>query len=207
VSFIHSYDVPPGWYPDPSGARQWRVWNGTGWTALTKPYGEVVATPRFAANLSLVQALRRVRGAGVVGVLGGLGLLVGVLAHWPGTAHPVPQWFALAASQLAVALLLVGTIVCAFGVRELDGRWSFGAFVPVVNFFIASALVTRRLGRVRVSRLFAEVVLLVLFALSSKADLWLFASPMIVAYVETSWFAALIDQLSGSSPIDEKSAS
>ena len=207
MTFFPTYDVPPGWYPDPSGARQWRVWNGTAWSALTRPYGEVVATPRFASNLPLVQALRRIRGAGVVGVVGGLGLLVGVLAHWPGTAHPVPQWFALAASQLAVALLLVGSVVCAFGVRELAGRWSFGAFVPGVNFFIASALVTQRLGRLRAWRLLSEVVLLVVFALSSRANLWLFVGPMIVAYVETSWFAALIDQLSGPSTIDEKSAS
>jgi hypothetical protein len=129
------------------------------------------------------------------------------LAHWPGTAHPVPQWFALAASQLAVALLLVGTIVCAFGVRELEGRWSFGAFVPGVNFFIASALVTQRLGRLRAWRLFSEVTLLVVFALSAGGDLWLFVGPMVVAYVETMWFATLIDQLSGSSTVDEEHAS
>ncbi|MHB8379364.1 MAG: DUF2510 domain-containing protein [Acidimicrobiales bacterium] len=202
-----SYDVPPGWYPDPSGARQWRVWNGTAWSALTRPYGEGVSTPRFASNLSLVQALRRLRDAGVVGVVGGLGLLVGVLAHWPGTAHPVPEWFALAASQLSIALLLVGSVVCAFGVRELEGRWRFGAFVPGVNFFIASARVTQRLGRLRAWRLFSEVLLLVVFVISSRAELWLFVGPMIVAYVETSWFAALIDQLNGPSTIDEKSGS
>lgn len=138
-----------------------------------------------------------------MGVVGGLGLLVGLLAHWPGTAHPVPQWFALVASQLAVALLLVGTVVCAFGVKELEGHWTFGAFVPGVNFFIASALVTQRLGRFRAWRLFSEVVLLVVFALSARANLWLFVGPMVVAYVETSWLAALIDQLSGPTTINE----
>jgi len=202
-----SSDVPPGWYPDPSGSRQWRVWNGTAWSELTKPYGEVATAPRFATNLRLVQALRRVGRAGVVGVVGGLALLVGVLAHWPGTAHPTPRWFALAASELAVILLLVGAVVCAFGVRELEGRWSFAAFVPGVNLFVASALVTQRLGRLRAWRLFSEVLLLVVFAISARADPWLFVGPMIVTYVETSWFAALIDQLGGTLTIDEDRAS
>lgn len=207
MSLSTSTDVPPGWYPDPSGSRQWRVWTGAAWSELTRPYGDAVETPRFATNLALVQALRRVLGAGVVGVVGGLGLLVGVLAHWPGTAHPAPEWFALAASNTAVALLFVGTVVCAFGVKELKGHWSLDAFLPGVNLFIASALVTQRLGRLRAWRVVSEVVLLVVFAMSSRNDLWLFGGPMIVAYVETSWIGALIDQLNGPSTIDEESAS
>jgi len=207
VSPSSSNVVPPGWYPDPSGARQWRVWNGASWSELTRSYGDVATPPRFASNLVLVQALRRVLSAGVVGVVGGLGLLAGVLAHWPGTAHPTPEWFAIAGSDAAIALLAVGTIVCAFAVKELKGHWSFEAFVPGVNFFVASALVTQRLGRVRGWRLVAEVVLLVLFMVSARDDLWLFIGPMIVAYTETTWTSALIDQLTGPVTIDEEIAS
>lgn len=207
MSFSTLGDVPPGWYPDPSGSRQWRVWTGTGWSEVTRPYGDVTAPARFATNFGLVQALRRVLRTGIVGVVGGLGLLVGVLAHWPGTAHPVPEWFALAASDTAVALLFVGTVVCAFGVKELMGRWSLEAFLPGVNLFVASALVTQRLGRLRGWRIVSEIILLVVFAVASRDDLWLIVGPMIVAYVETSWFGALIDQLNGPSTIDEEPAS
>lgn len=207
MSLSASFDVPPGWYPDPSGARQWRVWTGASWSEVTRAYGDAVESTRFVASLSLIQALRRVLKTGIVGVVGGLGLLVGVLAHWPGTAHPVPEWFALVASNLAVALLLVGTIVCAFGVRELKGRWSLEAFLPGVNLFVASALVTRRLGPVKAWRIISEIVLLVVFAVASRDDLWLFVGPVIVAYVETSWFGALIDHLNGPTTIDEDRAS
>jgi hypothetical protein len=30
---------PIGWYPDPSGAAQWRRWDGTSWGETTMPYG------------------------------------------------------------------------------------------------------------------------------------------------------------------------
>jgi hypothetical protein len=167
------------------------------WSEATRPYPEPVATTSFVANLPLIQALRRVLVAGIVGVLGGLALLVSVLAHWPGTAHPAPWWFALTASNVAVALLLVGSVVCAFGVKELNGRWTLEAFLPGVNLFVASVLATRRLGRTRVWRVVSEVVLLALFAVAAHDELWLCVGPVVVAYVETSWFSALIDQLSG----------
>lgn len=191
--------IPPGWYPDPSGARQWRVWNGTTWSEVTRPYGEIVSAPRFAASLDLVLALRRVLTTGIIGVIGGLGLLVSVLAHWPGTAHPAPEWFAIAATAVSGVLLLVGSVVCAFGVKELEGHWSPEALIPGVNLFVASVLVTRRLGSRRVWRIISELLLLTLFVVSSRSDLWLCTGPVIVAYVEWTWFSAMIDQLSGPS--------
>jgi hypothetical protein len=181
------------------------VWNGEDWSEVTRPYGESAKSSRFSGSLALVQALRRVFTLGVIGVLGGLGLLVSVLAHWPGTAHPAPMWFAVAASSAAVALLLVGSVVCAFGVRELEGHWSPVAFLPGANLFVASALVTHRLGRHQVWRITSEVILLVIFAVASRNDLWLCLGPMIVAYVETTWLGALIDQLNGPSPAEDAS--
>jgi len=207
VSLSSPYDVPPGWYPDPSGTRQWRVWTGTTWSEVTRPYGEsAVATPRFAASLELVLALRRVLSLGIVGVLGGLGLLVSALAHWPGTAHPAPEWFAIAAAGVASLLLIVGSVVCAFGVKELEGRWSPEALIPGINLFVASALVTRRLGGRRMWRLVSEIILLALFAASSRSDLWLCVGPVIVAYIESTWFNALIEQLTGPALSDDERA-
>jgi hypothetical protein len=174
------------------------VWTGVDWSEVTRPFGAPGAATTVANSLALLQALRRVRVVGIVGVLGGLTLLVSVLAHWPGTAHPAPRWFAVSASNVALALLIVGTVVCAFGVKELRGRWTLEAFVPGVNLFVASVVVTRRLGRTRVWRVVAEVILLVLFAVAAHDDLWLCSGPIVVAYLETSWFSALIDQLTGS---------
>jgi hypothetical protein len=150
----------------------------------------------------LLLALRRVQNVGIVGVLGGLGLLVSVLAHWPGTAHPTPEWFAIVASGVAVAFLAAGTAACAFGVKELEGRWSLAAFAPGVNLFIASALVNRRLGIRPAWRILSELALLVVFVASSRDDLWLCVGPVIVAYLESTWFSALIERLSGRTSVE-----
>lgn len=195
--------MPAGWYPDPSGTRQWRVWTGSKWSEVTRPYGDPRLPARLATNLSLVQALGRVRGVGVVGVVGGLALLVSVLAHWPGTAHPTPEWFALIASGTALAMLALGSVACAFGAKELRGHWSIDAIIPGVNFLLVSALVAQRLGRHSFIRNIADVVLLAIFAASSHANVWLGVAPMIVAFTQTLWASALIDQLNGPSSIDD----
>ncbi len=199
--------APAGWYPDPSGSRQWRVWNGSNWSDVTRPYGEVTAAPRRSFNLALVQSLRRVLNLGVVGVVGGLGLLVSSLAHWPGTADPTSRGFAVVASACAVAMLLLGTFACAFAVRELKGRWTIEAFVPLANLFVVNALVAQRLGRPAYVRIGSEVVLLAVFVASSRHDVWLGLAPVIVAFGQSAWVSALIDQLNGPSLIDESSAS
>ena len=106
--------VPSGWYPDPSGERQWRVWTGREWSELTRPYGEAAPAPSIVADLPLIQALHRLVRYGIVGDFAGMSIFVSVLAHWPGTAHPVSEWFAVAACNVAVALVLVGSACFAF---------------------------------------------------------------------------------------------
>src|SRR5271156_4433898 len=65
VSLTSSSTVPPGWYPDPGGARQWRVWTGSTWSELTRPYGPATApaaapaTPGVASSLALIDGLNR----------------------------------------------------------------------------------------------------------------------------------------------------
>jgi hypothetical protein len=182
------------------------VWTGSKWSEVTRPYGDPRLPAGLATNLSLVQALGRVRGVGVVGVVGGFGLLVSVLAHWPGTAHPTPEWFALIATGTAVAMLALGSVACAFGAKELRGRWSIDAIIPGVNFLLVSSLVAQRLGRQSFIRNIADVVLLAVFAASSHANVWLIVAPMIVAFTQTLWASALIDQLKGPSSINDARA-
>ena len=196
MSISSTSSPPPGWYPDPSGQRQWRVWTGTGWSELTRPYGEAVATPRLVESLPLISALNLLVRFGIVAVFSGLGLVVSVLAHWPGTRHPTPLWFAESASDLGVGLLVVGSVLFAFALRELVGRWTPLAFVPVVNIFAVEALVTERLSARSASRrVFADVVLLTLFIVEAHNAPWLAAGVVVVTLGQLQWTAALLDEL------------
>jgi Protein of unknown function (DUF2510) len=187
--------VPTGWYPDPSGARQWRVWTGTQWSELTRPYGEAASAPSIATDLSLIQALHRLVRYGIAGDFAGISILVSVLAHWPGTAHPVSLSFAVSACNVAVALILIGSACFAFAARELEGHWTPWAFIPGVNLFAVNVIVTRRLGGQPLRRVGAEVVLMTLFVAQFHAEVWLCLAPVIVAVGESQWIATLIDQI------------
>jgi hypothetical protein len=202
---LSSAPVPSGWYPDPSGARQWRVWTGSQWSELTRPYGDAATAPSIATDLSLIQALHRLVRYGIAGSFAGIGILVSVLAHWPGTAHPVSEWFAVAACNVAVALLLIGSAGFAFAARELEGHWTPWAFIPGVNLFVVNVVVTQRLGGKPLRRVGAEIVLMGLFIAQFHADTWLCVAPVIVAVGQSQWVATLIDEMlissSPSSPV------
>jgi len=196
VSNSSTNSPPPGWYPDPSGQRQWRVWTGTTWSELTRPYGEPVSTPTLVDSLPLISALNLLVRFGIVAVFSGLGLVVSVLAHWPGTHQPAPLWFAEAASDLGVGLLVVGSVLFAFALHELMGRWTPLAFIPAVNIFAVEALVSGRLSdRSPLPRVTTDAVLLALFVVGAHNAPWLAAGLGIVALGQLQWTAALLDQL------------
>jgi hypothetical protein len=142
---------------------------------------------------------------GIAGDFAGIGILVSVLAHWPGTAHPVSEWFAVAASNVAVALLLIGSACFAFAARELEGHWTPWAFIPGVNLFVVNVVVTQRLGGRPLRRVGTEAVLMVLFVAQFHAEMWLCVAPVIVAVGQSQWVTTLIDHLlissSPSSPV------
>jgi hypothetical protein len=167
---------------------------------MTRPYGDAVASPSIAHDLSLLQALHRLVRYGVAGDFAGISILVSVLAHWPGTAHPVSQFFALAACNVAVALLLIGSAGFAFAARELEGHWTAWALIPGVNLFAVNAVVTKRLGGQPLRRVGAEVVLMVLFVVQFHAEAWLCVAPVIVAVGQSQWITTLIEHISSPSP-------
>ena len=189
--------VPPGWYPDPSGARQWRVWTGERWSEVTRPYGERPTPTGLVASLPLIQALDRVSRYGVAGVLGGLGLYVSVLSHWPGSANPVPSWFAALATTTALAFFFLGSAAYAFAARELRGRWSLSALVPLVNLEVVNAQLTQRLGTSPTRRVVADSVLLVLFVMQFHHDAWLGVAPVLVALSQSFWVRTFLEQTLG----------
>jgi hypothetical protein len=184
-----------GWYPDPSGARQWRWWTGAAWTASTISYGEPVAPVSVVSQIALIQALHRLVRYGIAMFFVGITILVSVQAHWPGSAKPVSETFAVTLANIAVALVLLGTVCFAFAGRELAGDWRWWAFVPVVNLFTVLSVVTRRLGGRPIQRVGADVFLLVLFVVQYHNEMWLCVAPVILAVGESTWVTALIEKL------------
>lgn len=173
--------VPPGWYPDPSGGRQWRAWNGAAWSGLTRPYAtsSPTATP---PSRSEARALDHLVRYGVGAFFAGLGLVVGVLAHWPHTARPVPLWFAVTFGNAGVAMLVAGTVFFALAARALDGHWSVGAVVPGLNVVIVAGLIHQQLtGRSSWRRVATETLLLGAFVTQSHLHPWLAIIPTVVA--------------------------
>jgi hypothetical protein len=177
------------------------VWTGSQWSSVTRPYGDHEAPRSLVADLPLIQALHRLVRYGIVGDYAGIGILVSIVAHWPGTAHPVPEWFAVAACNIAVALILLGSVSFSLAARELEGRWAPWAFIPGVNLMMVNALVTKRLNGQPFRRVGAEALLIVLFILEFHMEPWLCVAPMIVAVGQSSWITTLIDHLvSSASP-------
>lgn len=196
MSNSHTNSPPPGWYPDPSGEQQWRVWTGAIWSELTRPYGERVAPTPLVDSLPLINALRLLVRFGIVAFFAGLGLVVSILAHWPGTHQPTPFWFAETASDIGVGLIVVGSVLFALALRELQGRWSAFAFIPGVNIFAVEAIVTSRLSAKSASaRVIADVVLLALFIVGAHSESWLALALGLVALGQLQWTAALLDEL------------
>ena len=193
--------APPGWYPDPSGARQWRVWTGALWSEVTRPYGDQVSTPKvtprpsIVGNLSLIQALHRLVRVGIAADFAGIAVIVSVYAHWPGTAHPTPYWFAMSAVDVGIALVLLGTALFAVAAKELVGRWTPWAFVPGVNLMVVNGIVTQRLGGKPGRRVASEAVLMALFISQFHAEPWTAIAPVVVAVGQSQWTATLIENL------------
>jgi len=164
-------------------------------TAATIPYGERETAVRIVSDIALIQALHRLVRYGIAMFFIGLATLVSVQAHWPGSAKPVSETFAVTLSNVAVAMVLFGSVCFAFAARELEGRWTWWAYVPVLNLFVVLSVVTRRLGGRPLQRVGADVFLLVLFVVQFHDETWLCIAPVILAVGESTWVAALIEKL------------
>lgn len=110
-------DVPSGMYPDPSGGRYLRLWNGTEWTDDVAPY----AAPRAHEGLvqphdggALVTCAYVFGALGLVSVLPGIiGLICAIVAVGENRKS------AKGALILAIAALVLWAVV--FGVLIIGG--------------------------------------------------------------------------------------
>lgn len=194
--------VPAGWYPDPSGERQWRVWNGTDWSDVTRPYAarvEPVEPATFGVKeLEVLNTLRRLTQFGILSYYAGFGLLVSLIAHWPGNAEPVSSQFASATLGAAMGLALIGTISFAASVHALRGRWTLDAIIPVVNTFASSYWMSRRLGiNNPAPRLFIDALITAGFVALVATQPWIGIALASVAFSQLARAYVVIDRLSG----------
>lgn len=192
--------IPAGWYPDPSGERQWRVWNGSDWTSVTRPYGETVARENASFGvdeLATLGSLRRLTQFGVLAYYAGFALLVSLVAHWPGHAHPVSPRFASATLGAALGLTLIGAVSFGVCVRALRGRWTLDALIPLANTFAAAYWISRRLGLTRPqARLFTDALITLGFVLLCARQPWVGVALAGVAFSQLARAFVLIDRLS-----------
>ncbi len=191
--------TPPGWYPDPSGSPQWRVWTGSRWSELTRPYGARPEISQLLTNFKEVRALRGAARYGIGCVTGAIGLAVGVATHWTHSAQPASQSFLAAAVAVSLALLIVGSAALSFAVNELNGEVTPLAYIPLVNLVTFTALVTHKMGGRPVQRVLSQLVLLALFIASYSTMSWMVVALLIVTIDEISWTNRLIERLSGDS--------
>jgi len=202
VSLPSPGSVPPGWYPDPSGQHQWRVWTGSVWSEVTRSYGEKTARAAVITTLPLIRALHRLVRYGVVAFYGGLGLLVSILAHWPSSAHPTTRVLANTLSDAGVALLIMGSVSYALAAKELMDRWTVVALVPGANVIAVSGLVAQRVStRPALRRMVSEIILLGLFCAQGHSQPWLCVAPTLIALDHVRWTDELIAKLSGNAPV------
>lgn len=193
--------IPAGWYPDPSGERQWRVWNGAQWSAVTRPYAERTGAPGSGSfgvhELDVLNTLRRLTQFGILAYYAGFGLLVSLIVHWPGRAHPVSPRFASATLGAAIGLTLIGAISFAASVHALRERWTLDAIIPVVNSFAATYWMSRRLGMVTPTpRLVIDGVITAGFVTLVAAQPWVGMALASVAFSQLARAYVVIDQLS-----------
>jgi hypothetical protein len=113
---------PSGWYPDPGGAREWRVWNGREWSDAKRPYGdEPIPTQHSLCRY------------GVVAYFAGLGLLIDAYHHRPSVDPAMSwTWFAVLTTA-ALGTALIGHIAFTRATATLMDAPGPAAGVPILN--------------------------------------------------------------------------
>ncbi|MHB1209948.1 MAG: hypothetical protein ACYC1I_09620 [Acidimicrobiales bacterium] len=200
--------VPPGWYPDPSGERQWRVWTGTSWSDVTRPYGDTTHQESVASAIPLIMTLHWLLRYGVAAIFAGIGIVTSTLAHWPGSHAPMPLWLAETSIDTGLALLTAGTALFALGLRELDGKWGVAAFIPGYNVVATSERIIQRVsGKSGGRRVVSQVLLVALYVTQSHRQPWLGVALVVAAADQMQWIQALLDQFAGTASAREPVAS
>ena len=133
---------PPGWYPDPAGARQWRIWNGREWTDTTRPYGD--APPPLSKTLVAVRAHHALARYGVVSYFAGIGLMIDAYHHRPALLATTNVHLYSVFVLLGFALFAIGHFAFTRATSSLLAAPHWVVSVPLVNVVVWSRFVALR---------------------------------------------------------------
>jgi len=187
-----SPSAPTGWYPDPSGERQWRRWDGE-WTSRVHPYDHAANS---VADLSLLRALRAQYLYGAASFFAGAGLVLGMVHHWPGTKHPVSLDVATTLTTIGGALLVLGYAHYVRLALALDRRHSLSCWLPIENVLLVTTLLLHRLDNQRVRRtVLAEALLMALLVFAGGPFAWLFVIAPLLALQHVTLTRVVFDHL------------
>ncbi len=138
--------APSGWYPDPSGQDQWRVWTGLQWSNVTRPFHSGRASAReVLASLDRVRSIARVRYLAPLGYFTGLNLLASILTNWPTGSNPFSKFWLLPLLGMVVFCLVMAWAITAQAVRSFQSHWTFWALLPIGNLLVLMGLLRREL--------------------------------------------------------------
>lgn len=133
MSEAASESPPKGWYPDPTGAPQWRIWNGTTWSEHVRDFTS--PAPSLATSLEAIRATAMLERGGAACFFAGIGLLIDVHHHH---AALVARGAALYGTLLTAGLLLLflGHLSFARAGAAIAPRERWPAVVPILNAIV-----------------------------------------------------------------------
>jgi len=193
VTTNETLSVPPGWYPDPSGEKQWRVWNGKEWSDITRAYVPLTATPFLSVDQ--IRVLYGLRRYGIFSFFSGSGMILGLVHYWPGSLHPVPWWFTNLYVALGAALLLLGYASFARAALLLEESTTYSAYVPLVNVVFVTLLCQHRLQNPFLRRVvMSEASLFVIAVAGIGISPWLIVIPAMLCAQHFYWTNLLLER-------------
>jgi hypothetical protein len=193
VTTNETLGVPPGWYPDPSGEKQWRVWNGKEWSDLTRAY--VAAMDAALLGMDQIRVLYGLRRYGIFSFFAGAGMMLGLLNYWPGSVHPLPWWFTNLYVAIGAALFILGYASFARAALALEEQPTVSAFIPLVNVVFVTLLCQHRLQNPFLRRVVvSEAILFVVALVGIGISPWLIVIPALLSAQHFFWTDLLLDR-------------
>jgi hypothetical protein len=188
--------TPSGWYPDPSGQPQWRVWTGTQWSNVTRPYRlEGFTQRKLLSSLNKVQSIARARYLAPLGYFGALNLLASLLIHWPIGPKPFSDPWLLPLLGLLIFFFVMSWVVTAQAVRSFQENWTFWALVPLGNLLILTGLLRHELLGGTARPLPSDLLGLVMWAIVAPSTPVAGAITALMALAHVQLFSAYLNNV------------
>jgi hypothetical protein len=130
VSDARAKPPPKGWYPDPTGAPQWRIWNGTTWSEHVRGFSAPV--PPLVSALEAVRATATLERGGAASFFAGAALLIDAAHHHAGLVARSANLYATIV-VVGLALAVFGHVAFARAGATIAGHHRWLAAVPVLN--------------------------------------------------------------------------